>query len=151
MGDPEILGALTPLSGMPVGSTDRLREILEYDAIAVVGCSTTPGKAAHDVPKYLQERGYEVIPVNPHAEEIFGREAYDTLSAVDEQIDVVNVFRPSEEVPGIVDEVLHRDDVRAVWLQLGISHEDAGRRVTAAGRQFVQDRCIQVVHRRLSM
>jgi len=134
---------------MPVESDEELREILELDSIAVVGCSTTPGKAAHDIPKYMRDHGYEVIPVNPYADEVFGREAYDSLSAVEERVDVVDVFRPSEEVPGIVDEAVEREDVEVVWLQLGITHDEAGERVEAAGKRFVQDRCLKVEHGRL--
>jgi hypothetical protein len=134
---------------MPITDDDGLRELLDGETVAVVGCSATPGKAAHDVPRYLREHGYEVIPVNPYAEEIFGREPYDSLSEVDEEIDTVDVFRPAEEVPGIVDEVLDREDVDAVWLQLGITDDDAGERVEASGRGFVQDRCIKVEHGRL--
>jgi len=134
---------------MAVASDGELREVLDAETIAVVGCSSTPGKAAHDVPKYLLDHGYDVIPVNPYADEVFGIEAVDSLADVDRRVDVVDVFRPSEEVPGIVDEVLERDDVGAVWLQLGITHDDAGERVEAAGRAFVQDRCIKVEHSRL--
>jgi predicted CoA-binding protein len=134
---------------MPVTTDAGLREILELDSIAVVGCSTTPGKAAHDVPRYLLDHGYDVIPVNPFADEIFEREADDSLSDVDERVDVVDVFRPAEEAPGIVDEALAREDVQAVWLQLGITHDEAGERVEADGRTFVQDRCMKVEHRRL--
>jgi predicted CoA-binding protein len=126
-----------------------LRSILESETIAVVGCSTTPGKAAHDIPRYLLDHGYDVIPVNPYAEEVFGREAVDSLADVDAEIDVVDVFRPSDEVSGIVDEVLERDDVEAVWLQLDITDDEAGQRVVDSGRQFVQDRCIKVEHQRL--
>jgi predicted CoA-binding protein len=134
---------------MPVTTDAGLREILELDSIAVVGCSTTPGKAAHDVPRYLLDHGYDVIPVNPFADEIFEREADDSLSDVDERVDVVDVFRPAEEAPGIVDEALAREDVQAVWLQLDITHDEAGERVEADGRTFVQDRCMKVEHRRL--
>jgi predicted CoA-binding protein len=134
---------------MPITDDDGLRELLDGETVAVVGCSSTPGKAAHDVPRYLREHGYEVIPVNPYAEEIFGREPYDSLSEVDEQVDTVDVFRPAEEVPGIVEEVLDREDVDAVWLQLGITDDDAGERVEASGRGFVQDRCMKVEHARL--
>jgi predicted CoA-binding protein len=134
---------------MPVEDDDTLREILDYETIAVVGCSTTPGKAAHDIPKYMLDHGYDVIPVNPFADEIFGREASDSLSNVDEKIDIVDVFRPAEEAPDIVDEVLAREDVSAVWLQLGITHDEAGQRVEESGRLFVQDRCLKVEHGRL--
>lgn len=134
---------------MPVDSDAGLREILEFETIAVVGCSTSPGKAAHDVPRYLQEKGYEVIPVNPFADEILGETAYDSLVGVPAEIDVVEVFRPSEEVAEIVDEALERDDVEVVWLQEGITDDESGDRVEADGRRFVQDRCMKVEHRRL--
>lgn len=136
-------------TAMPAQTDAELREILELETIAVVGMSNTPGKAAHGVPRYLLDHGYDVIPVNPTADEVQGLPAYDSLSEVDAEIDVVDVFRPSEEVPGIVDEVLDRNDVEAVWLQLNIRDGDAGARVEASGRKFVQDRCIKVVHQRL--
>ena len=135
---------------MPVTSDEELREILEHDTIAVVGCSTTPGKAAHDIPAYLQDQGYTVVPVNPFADEILGEQAYDSLDDVPEEIDVVDVFRPSEEVDGIVDETLERDDVKAVWMQLGIEDDDAAQRAEDAGLQVVQDRCMKVEHGRLT-
>ncbi|WP_255150343.1 CoA-binding protein [Halorarius halobius] len=132
-----------------VTTDSEFDEILDADTIAVVGCSATPGKAAHGVPNYLREHGYEVIPVNPYADEIFDREPYDSLDEVDEEIDVVDVFRPAEEVPGIVDSVLDRDDVDTVWLQLGIRDDESGERVRESGRRFVQDECMKVVHQRL--
>jgi predicted CoA-binding protein len=134
---------------MPVETDDELKEILALDTIAVVGCSTTPGKAAHDIPQYAREHGYDVIPVNPYADEIFGREAYDSLADVDTEIDIVDVFRPSEEVPGIVDQCLERDDISVIWLQLGIRHDEAAERAEAAGKRFVQDKCLKVEHQRL--
>ena len=135
---------------MATESEDTIRAILEYDTVAVVGCSTTPGKAAHDIPKYLIDHGYEVIPVNPFADEVFGRTAYDTLTDVPDEIDIVDVFRPSEEVAGIVDEVLERNDVKALWLQLDIRDDDSVARAREAGLKAVQDRCIKVEHQRLS-
>lgn len=135
---------------MPTSDDETLRTILDYDTIAVVGCSSTAGKDAHEIPKYLQAHGYTVIPVNPYADEILDRETYDSLSNINREIDVVDVFRPSEEVAGIVDEVYDRNDVCAVWLQLGIRDDEAGQRIEDSGRQFVQDRCIKVEHQRLS-
>ncbi|WEL17610.1 Putative CoA-binding protein [Halorhabdus sp. SVX81] len=127
-----------------------MAEILETsETIAVVGCSSTPGKAAHDIPKYLLEAGYDVIPVNPFAETIFGRDAYDSLLAVPDEVDVVNVFRPGEEVPDIVESALDREDDAVIWLQEGITHDESARKAEAAGRQFVQDRCMKVEHQRL--
>jgi predicted CoA-binding protein len=134
---------------MPVETDEGLREILDHRTIAVVGCSSTAGKAAHDIPAYMQRQGYEIVPVNPYADEILGHPAADSLADVDEVIDVVDVFRPSEEVPGIVDEVLERDDVEVIWLQLGIEDDAAAARAEEAGRQVVQDRCLKVEHQRL--
>ncbi|WP_435335764.1 CoA-binding protein [Haloarchaeobius sp. TZWWS8] len=135
---------------MPVESDAELTEILTHDTIAVVGCSNTPGKAAHDIPRYLQQHGYRIVPVNPFADEILGEPAYDSLTEVDEQIDIVDVFRPSEEVAGIVDEAVERDDVKVVWMQLGIRDDDAAKKAEEAGLQVVQDRCLKVEHSRLS-
>jgi predicted CoA-binding protein len=134
---------------MPVSDDDELRSILEYDRVAVVGCSSTPGKPAHDIPSYLDRQGYEIVPVNPYADEILGKEAYDSLDEVPGEIDVVEVFRPSEEAGGIVDAALDREDVKAIWLQLGIRDDEAGARAEEAGKQFVQDRCMKPEHQRL--
>jgi predicted CoA-binding protein len=134
---------------MPVTDDGKLRSILEHERVAVVGCSTTPGKDAHDIPRYLDRQGYDVVPINPYADEIFGKEAYDSLADVPGEIDIVDVFRPSEEVTGIVDDVLERDDVQVVWLQLGIHDDDAVARAEAAGLQVVQDRCMKPEHQRL--
>ena len=134
---------------MPVESDAEIRELLGLRRIAVVGCSSTPGKDAHAIPKYLLNNGYDVVPVNPTADEIFGETAYDSLSDVEEEIDVVTVFRPSDEVSGIVDEALDRDDVKVIWTQLGIRDDEAARRAEADGRHVVQDRCMKVEHQRL--
>jgi predicted CoA-binding protein len=134
---------------MPVESDAEIREILGLDTVAVVGCSTTPGKDAHEIPKYLLEHGYDVIPVNPFADEIFGRRAYDSLADIEEDVDIVNVFRPSEEVPDIVDAALERDEVRVIWTQLGIRDASAAARAEEAGKMVVQDRCMKVEHSRL--
>lgn len=136
---------------MPVEDDETLREILALETVAVVGCSSTPGKAAHDVPAYLEDQGYDVIPINPFADEILGRPAVDSLTALEEdlEVDVVCVFRPSEEVSGVVDEALEREDVDVVWTQLGIRDDEAATRVEDAGKLAVQDRCMKAEHRRL--
>ena len=138
---------------MPITDDEGLRELLELDPVAVIGCSSTPGKAAHDIPSYLADHGYEVIPVNPYADEVLGREAYDSLADVEEDVKLVDVFRPSEEVAGIVDQVIERresrGDVEGVWLQLGITDGDALARAEEAGLRTTQDRCMEVEHGRL--
>jgi predicted CoA-binding protein len=134
---------------MPADSDEELREILALDSVAVVGCSATPGKDAHDIPRYLLDHGYDVVPVNPFADEVFGRTAYDSLSDAPDEVDIVDVFRPSEEVDGIVDEALDREDAGVIWTQLGIRDDEAAARAEAAGKRVVQDRCIKVEHARL--
>lgn len=134
---------------MPVESDDELREILGLDTIAVVGCSTTSGKAAHDIPKYMLNHGYDIIPVNPFADEVFDRTAHDSLRDITDEVDMVDVFRPSEEVPEIVDASVERTDVDVVWMQLGIRHEEAAERAETGGKRVVQDKCLKVEHQRL--
>ncbi|WP_200531670.1 CoA-binding protein [Halorubrum sp. LN27] len=138
---------------MPITDDEGLDRLLDADTIAVIGCSTTPGKAAHDVPAYLQRNGYRVVPVNPFADEVLGERAYDALADVEAEVDLVDVFRPSEEVPGVLDDVrerhAERGDAGAVWLQLGISHDEAAAEAESDGIEVVQDRCIKVEHGRL--
>jgi len=135
---------------MPLRTDDELRRALSYDRVAVVGCSTTPGKEAHEIPKYLLDHGYDVIPVNPYADEVFGREAYDSLLDVPGEVDVVNVFRPSDEVAGIVDNAVERGDIKVVWTQLGIRDREATERAEETGIDVVEDECMKVEHRRLA-
>jgi predicted CoA-binding protein len=140
---------------MLVSDDDGLDRLLDHDTVAVVGCSTTPGKAAHDIPAYLKRHGYRIVPVNPFTDEILEETAYDSLADVPDSIDVdlVNVFRPSEEAGGIVDAAIERaedqGDVSAVWLQLDITDAEAGERAVDAGLDFVQDKCMKVEHQRL--
>ncbi|GAA0197071.1 CoA-binding protein [Haladaptatus pallidirubidus] len=134
---------------MPVEDNDGLRQILEYNRVAVVGASTSYEKAAHIVPAYLQRHGYEIIPVNPTADHIFDERAYDSLADVEETIDTVEIFRPSEEIPGIVEQALARDDVKAIWMQLGIRNDEVARKAEAAGLDVVQDHCMKVEHGQL--
>lgn len=136
------MSAQTPTDAM-------LHSLLDLECIAVVGASSTPGKAAHDVPHYLSEQGYEIVPINPFAETVLGRPAYDSLTEVDGLVELVDVFRPSKEVAGIVDEALARPDQPAVWLQRDITDDAAFARARAAGVTMVQDRCLKVEHQRL--
>lgn len=135
---------------MANGDDETIRKVLDLDPIAVVGCSSTPGKAAHEIPRYMRNHGYTVIPVNPYADSIFGREAYDSLDDVPVEVPLVNVFRPSDETGPIVDAALDRDDVEAIWLQLGIRNDAAADRAAAEDRLLVQDRCLKVEHRRFA-
>ncbi|WP_138007376.1 CoA-binding protein [Halalkalirubrum salinum] len=138
---------------MPLTTDDEIDAVLDLETIAVVGCSTTPGKAAHDVPAYLQQHGYSIVPVNPFADEILGKQAYESITDIEKSIDIVNVFRPSDEVAGIVDSVVDRyadrGDASVVWLQLGIHDDEAVSRAERAGLDVVEDKCMKIEHDRL--
>ena len=116
--------------------------------IAVVGLSPRRMRPSHGVAQYLQEQGYRVIPVNPAATEILGEKSYARLEDVPEKIDVVDIFRRSENVPEIVESAI-RIGAKAVWMQEGVIHEEAAKRAEAAGLFVVMDRCILKEHHRL--
>ena len=123
--------------------------------MAVVGLSRNPAKASYRVANYLQSVGYHIIPVNPFVDEILGEKSYKSLLDVPEAIEIVDIFRPSEDVPSIVEEAIKLKNrlgtPKVIWMQLGIVNEEAARRAKAAGFKVVMDRCMMVEHRRLSM
>ena len=124
------------------------REVLErYRTIAVVGCSKDPSKDAHTVPAYMQSQGYRILPVNPTATEILGEKAYPNLSAVPDPYEVVNIFRPSDQVGPIVDEAIRAGKATVIWMQTGIVNEAAAAKARAAGMVVVMDRCMRTEHR----
>jgi predicted CoA-binding protein len=125
----------------------------ETRSIAVIGIKTRQEEDAYRVPLYMQRRGYRIIPVNPKEEEVLGETAYPNLAAIpdsEQPIDLINLFRAAEHLPGHVDEILALSErPRAVWMQLGIQHGTSAKRLREAGIRVVQDRCIMVEHRRL--
>lgn len=126
-----------------------LREILQSaKTIAVVGLSSSQEKESYRIASYLREQGYRVIPVNPTAPEIMGEISYPDLQSVPEKIDVVQVFRKSEDVPPIVDDAIQAG-AKVVWMQEGIVHEEAAQKALEAGLQVVMDACMRSSHRRL--
>jgi hypothetical protein len=115
--------------------------------LAVVGFSSRPEKPAHYVPAYLQEQGYEIIPVNPHLESGLGKPAYPDLAAIPGKVDLVLLFLRSEDVPPFVEQAIEIG-AKAVWMQLGIAHQGAAARARQAGLEVVIDACIMTEHRR---
>lgn len=139
---------------MSMGSEDsdeRLRELLaQAKTIAVVGAKAGEQDDAYRVPRYLQRAGYRVRPVNPKLERVLDEACHATLAELDGPVDIVNLFRASEHVPGHLDDILALDPKpKAVWMQLGIHHGEAARRLREEGIAVIQDRCIMVDHRRL--
>ncbi|MEJ2261160.1 MAG: CoA-binding protein [Nitrosopumilaceae archaeon] len=129
-------------------SDDEIKEIFSLKKIAVVGMSQHPEKDAHRVPKYLSTKGYDVIPVNPNSEEILGKRCYGVVSEVPGEVDVVNVFRPSEDVLPVVQEAIKKKP-KVIWLQEGIHNEEAEELAKNAGIKVVFNRCMFAEHRRL--
>lgn len=128
---------------------EDIKEILlNSRRIVVVGMSRNPSKPAHYVPMYLKDRGYEIVPVNPVADEIAGIKVYKSLLEVEGDIDIVNVFRPSEEVPRVVEEALDKKP-KVIWLQEGIYHPVAVEMAREAGIKIIWNRCMMREHRRL--
>jgi uncharacterized protein len=131
-------------------SASDIRKILELRNIAVVGMSNTEGKPANFVPKYLIENGYNIIPVNPTTSEVLGRKSYASVSEIPEQVDIVDVFRRSEDVPIIVEDAINKKGVKVIWMQSGIYNEEAERRAKENGIDVVFNRCMKVEHSMLS-
>ena len=134
------------MSTTPV--TDEITELLKHaKTIAVVGLSDSPLRPSHGVAAYMQTQGYRIIPVNPTIKGALGEKAVGSLSEIQEKIDIVDVFRRPEGVPGIVDEAI-KLGVPAVWLQEGVIHEEAAAKARKAGIFVVMDKCILQEHRR---
>jgi len=129
-------------------SDSEIKQILSMKNVAVVGMSRDPSKDAHLIPKYLINNGYNVIPVNPTADEILGRKCYKSLLDVPDKIDIVDVFRPSEHVPPIVKDAIAKS-VKVVWMQLGISNKEATQEASQHGIKVVYNRCMLQEHKRL--
>jgi predicted CoA-binding protein len=129
---------------------DEIHEwVRETIRIAVVGMSRDSAKAARRVPSYLAAKGADIIPINPYADRILGKPALDSLAELDEPVDLVLVFRPSEEAGAILREASRRPEDPIVWLQEGIRDDEAATEARAAGHRVVQDLCLYKVHRAL--
>jgi predicted CoA-binding protein len=118
--------------------------------VAVVGISAKEDRPSYIVAAYLKSKGYRIIPVRPEGEEILGEKVYPSLMEIPKEIeiDVVDIFRKSEDVPPIVDEAIQRK-AKVVWMQEGIMHKEAGTKAEKAGLKVVMDRCMKKEHQRL--
>lgn len=127
---------------------DQIRQILSLKKVAVVGMSKNEEKAANYVPKYLISQGYDVMPVNPTADTILARKCHASLSNISEPIDIVDVFRPSDQVLPVVLEAI-KIKPKVIWLQEGIHNEEAENLARQAGIKVVFNRCMLAEHQRL--
>ena len=129
-------------------NTKEIQQLLaESKVIAVVGLSTEKTKASTLVATYLQERGFKIVPIHPKATEILGEKVYPTLADVPFPVDIVDIFRPAEEVPAIVDQAIAMG-AKAVWMQLRIVNFEAADKAIEAGLHAIVDKCIQMEHGR---
>jgi predicted CoA-binding protein len=127
---------------------DEIRDILSLKHVAVIGMSRDKHKAAHYVPKYLSENGFDIIPVNPTTDEILGKKCYNTISDVKTDIEIVDVFRPSELVLPFVEEAIKKNP-KVIWLQEGIHNQLAEEMARKKGIKVVFNRCMLAEHQRL--
>ena len=128
-------------------TSKEVEEILaESKTIAVVGLSPKEERDSNRVTKYMIEAGYEIIPVNPVCDEILGLKSYPSLSEVPVKVDIVDIFRKLDAVPGIVDEAI-KVDAKTIWMQENIVHNGAAKTAKEAGLKVVMNKCIMVEHR----
>ena len=127
---------------------DEIRNFLSLKKVAVIGISRSESKAAHFVPKYLSENGFDIIPVNPNSNEILSKKCYKEITEVEGDIDIVDVFRPSEEVLPFVRDAIKKNP-KVIWLQEGIHNEEAENLAREHGIDVVFNRCMLAEHQRL--
>jgi predicted CoA-binding protein len=129
--------------------TSEAKILNEYRTVAVIGASPNPERPSYRVATYLSDHGYKVIPVNPLAQEIAGQVSYPDLRSIPEKVEVVDIFRRSEEVMPIVEEAI-KIGVKAVWMQEGVSNEEAASRARDVGLLVVMNKCMRKEHLRLT-
>ena len=129
-------------------SDEQIRDILSLKKVVVIGMSKHSSKAAHYVPKYLSDNGYDITPVNPSAEEILGKKCYGTVSEIDKEIEIVDIFRPSDQVLPFVQEAIKKKP-KVIWLQEGIHNFEAEELARKEGIKVVYNRCMLAEHQRL--
>jgi uncharacterized protein len=125
---------------------DPIAAILEkYKTLAVVGLSSKSSRPSQGVAAYMQARGYRIIPINPNETAVLGEKAYASLDEVPGPVEIVVIFRRPEYVPEVVESAI-RKGAKVIWMQEGVTHEDAARRAREAGLEVVEDRCILKEH-----
>ena len=130
---------------------DEIKDMLRnWKTVAVVGISPKEDRPSYIVASYLKSKGYRIVPVRPDGEEILGEKVYHSLIEIPEdvEVDIVDIFRKSEDVPPVVEEAIQRG-LKAVWMQEGVIHKEAGAKAEKAGLKVVMDRCMKKEHQRL--
>ena len=130
-------------------NTDQeIKDIFTLKKIAVIGMSRHSIKAAHFVPKYLSEQGFDITPINPTTNEILGKKCYPDISSVQHSIDIVDIFRPSEQVLSVIPDAIKKKP-KVIWLQEGIHNAEAEKLAMKEGIIVIFNRCMLAEHKRL--
>ena len=127
---------------------EEIKDIFALKKIAVIGMSKHPIKAAHFVPKYLSEQGFDITPINPTTNEILGKKCYPDIFSIQHTIDVIDIFRPSEQVLSVIQDAIKKKP-KVIWLQEGIHNEEAENLAREYGIDIVFNRCMLAEHQRL--
>lgn len=129
-------------------SDEQIRDILSLKKVVVIGMSKNSSKAAHYVPRYLSDNGYDITPVNPTTDKILEKKCYNSVSEIDEEIEIVDIFRPSDQVLPFVQEAIKKKP-KVIWLQEGIHNSEAEELAKKEGIKVVFNRCMLAEHQRL--
>ena len=130
-------------------SDSELKEIYKLKNIAVVGISNKYERAGHFVPKYLIEHGYNIIPVNPNIKEVFGRKSHQDINSIEENVDIVDIFRKSEDILPVVKDAIKKQGVKAIWMQEELYNEEAEKLALQNNIVVIFNRCMMAEHKRL--
>ena len=130
-------------------SDQEIKEIYKLKNIAIVGMSPSEGKPSHYVPKYLIEKGYNVIPVNPNYSEIQNKKSYGKVSEIPDKIEIVDIFRRSEDALQVIKESINKQGIKVIWMQKGIHNKEAEKLASDKGIKVVYNRCMLEEHKRL--
>jgi len=130
-------------------SDQEIRDIYKLKNIAVVGMSPTDGKPSNYVPKFLIEKGYNVIPVNPNYSNILNKKSYSKVSEIPENIDIVDIFRKTEDALSVIKDSINKEGIKVIWMQKGINNKEGEVLASNKGIKVLYNRCMLEEHKRL--
>ena len=130
-------------------SDQEIRDIYKLKNIAVVGMSPTDGKPSNYVPKFLIEKGYNVIPVNPNYSNILNKKSYSKVSEIPENIDIVDIFRKTEDALSVIKDSINKEGIKVIWMQKGINNKEGKVLASNKGIKVLYNRCMLEEHKRL--
>lgn len=138
-----------PMPTINANDKEIIKIFKQTKIIAIVGLSPNPDKPSNRVAVYLQKEGFKIIPVYPKEDIILGEKVYRSLDEIKEQVDMVDMFRKAEFASTILEQIEKRDDVKTLWLQLGIVNNEVAKKAQERGFHFVQNRCTKIEHAKL--